>query len=302
MTPRNLPASVHDRLLQLSRDRDMDFNLLLQRYAAERFLYRLGESRFRNAFTLKGAMLFAFWSGQAYRATRDLDLLGQGSGNPADVAGVVREICAVQVPDDGLEFQPDTIRVNSIRGATDEGGVRLLLVARLGTARVTLQVDVGFGDSLVPPAAEIVFPVLLDGPEPRILAYSRESVVAEKFHAMVSLGLANSRMKDFYDLLTLSRSFSFEGQRLVLAVAATFKSRQTQIPSAVPDSLTPAFYEEPGKVQQWKAYLTKGDLTDVPTDFASVGKSLRLFLPPVLEAASSRNAFDVTWPAGGPWR
>ena len=201
--PRNVAASVRDRLLDRSRKTREDFQFLLQRYASERFLHRLGESARRDRYILKGAMLFALWGGAAYRATRDLDFAGYGSSEASGVLAAMREVCAVPVAEDGLVFDAGTLTAEPIRGDAEYHGLRVQFEAMLGVARIPMQVDIGFGNAIEPPATEADYPTLLDMPTPRIRAYPQEAVVAEKLHAMVVLGERNSRYKDFYDLLHL---------------------------------------------------------------------------------------------------
>lgn len=192
--PRNLPASVRQRLLNLARERGEDFNFLLTAYGMERLMYRLGQSPYRRDFVLKGAMLFRAWSGATYRPTRDLDLLGRGEAAVARLVRIFEEVWQAAVPADGLELEAGSIRGEEIREAQEYGGIRIRMTALLGNARISLQVDVGFGDAVTPAAKEITIPALLDTPAPVLYAYPPESVVAEKFQAMVTLGVANTRM------------------------------------------------------------------------------------------------------------
>ena len=198
----------------LAREQKEDFSIVLTRYGLERLLYRLSQSAHRDRFVLKGAMLFQLWSGHPHRPTRDLDLLGHGSPDPERFEGIFRDICRQNVEDDGLEFQSDSVRAESMKEDEEYQGLRLKLVSRLGNARIPIQIDIGFGDAVTPEPDEVIYPTLLDGPAPTLKAYPRETVVAEKFQAMVMLGIANSRMKDFYDLWILMRQFEFSGPAL----------------------------------------------------------------------------------------
>jgi predicted nucleotidyltransferase component of viral defense system len=213
--PRDIGASVRARLLRLARERGEDFQLLLTRYASERLLYRLSTSRHGPAFVLKGAALFTLWTGKPHRATRDLDLLGSGDPSVERVRKILREVLALETEDDGVRFDGDSLDVGPIREEQEYGGIRARVTARIATAKVRLQVDVGFGDAITPEAVVTDFPSLLDFPAARLRAYPRETVVSEKLQAMVQLGLASSRMKDLYDLVVLSRMFEFEGESLV---------------------------------------------------------------------------------------
>jgi len=234
----NLAQSVHHRLLNRAREQGEDFNLVLIRYMLERFLYRLGCSRHKDSFVLKGAMLFAAWTDQPPRPTRDLDLLGIGDSSDEALVRIFREIARTPVEPDGLVFDGDGISISEIREAQDYPGKRIKLPARLGNARLNLQIDVGFGDAVTPEPAEIVYPALLDMPAPRVRAYPCETVIAEKLQALVAFDVAISRMKDFYDMWTLSKQFPFEGASLSAAIAATFNRRSTPIPNGAPTALT----------------------------------------------------------------
>lgn len=298
----NLAASVRQRLLNLSRDRRTDFQLILIQYAVERLLYRLSRSTHIDRFLLKGAMLFSLWSKEPFRATRDVDFLGQGDGTVSSMHTAFAEICGTEVENDGLEFLADSIQGEEIRDDQEYRGVRLRLEARLAGARVPIQIDIGFGDAVVPPPEVVEYPVMLDLPAPRLRAYPREVVVAEKFQAMVVLGIANSRMKDFFDLWMLASTFEFAGPRLSQSIKATFDRRKTPLPSDLPLALTQEFYNDPGKQAQWNAFLRKGRLKIQERDFGKVTSLLQEFLmPPTLALANGRK-FDAKWPAGGPWR
>ena len=211
--------------MQRSRESGDDFQLLLQRYGAERFLFRLGESQHRERFVLKGAMLLTLWGEAIYRPTRNLDFTGYGSSLPDDTRSAIRDICAVPVADDGIVFNVEAPTIEPIRGQDEYNSHRARFGATLDGARVPMQVDIGFGDAIQPPPIDTHYPVLLDAPRPRIRVYPREAVVAEKLHAMVTLGERNSRYKDFYDLHVLAQHFDFDGESLVRAISATFERR-----------------------------------------------------------------------------
>lgn len=299
---KNVSASVAARLKDLSKRRGDELQLVLGRYAAERFLYRLSVSEFAPDFVLKGAMLFQLWFGEPHRATRDLDLLGSGESTPAAVAAVVRAVIGTDVPDDGLAFDPETVTAGPIREGAAFEGVRVTCLARLGQARIPLQVDVGFGDAVSPGPAEVEYPTLLDFPAPVLAAYPKEVVVAEKFHAMVALGFGNSRMKDFFDVWVLARDFPFDGAEVARAIAATFGLRKTAVPAGPPLALTPAFGADPAKVRQWEAFVRKGRLSAGGVSLGEVCAALGTFLTPPAQAIAADNRFTATWPPGGPWR
>jgi predicted nucleotidyltransferase component of viral defense system len=212
--PSNLPASVRQRLLNLANESKQDFGMLLTRYALERFLYRLSVSRHRDAFVLKGALLLQLWTSEVYRPTRDLDLLGQAEGSAKGYRKIFVDVCSEKVEDDGMTFVADSIRVEKIRDEEEYQGIRILLEARLDNARIPLQINVGFGDVITPAPLEVEYSTLLGFPRANLRVYSKDSVVAEKFEAIVKLGMANSRMKDFYDLWVLAKRFEFSGSVL----------------------------------------------------------------------------------------
>jgi predicted nucleotidyltransferase component of viral defense system len=270
---RNMGASVRARLLSLAKERHQPNDLLLTRYVLERFLYRLSSTRYRERFVLKGAMLMTTWFDDPFRPTRDLDLLGYGDPEPEAMLAVFREICAVQ-SDDGVVFDVAGLAVDLIREEHEYGGLRIKTDAAIAGARVRVAIDIAFGDAIEPAAAEIDLPVLLDMPAPRLRAYPRETVIAEKFQAMVALGRANSRMKDLYDIWLLSRSFEFTGDCLARAIATTFARRKTLVPDDPPFALTRAFGEDRAKQQQWKAFVENvgaelPPLADIITDLAA---------------------------------
>lgn len=297
---KNVGTSVRAKLLQLAKQRGDDFQLVLLRYVNERLLYRLATSSHANRFVLKGAALFTVWTGQPHRATRDLDLLGFGDSSEANLRGVFNEVVTVKAEDDGVVFDASSLEVGPIRENQEYGGVRVTLTAHVAEAKVRVQVDVGFGDAITPEALEIDFPALLSFPAPRLRAYPKETVIAEKLDAMVQLGLANSRMKDFYDLRLLSELFDFDGQLLVNAIQATFTRRGTPVPDELPVALSPEFLGDPGKARQWSAFASKSGASDVG-DFASIMARVARFVTEPLKQARTTVPWKATWPKGGPW-
>jgi predicted nucleotidyltransferase component of viral defense system len=274
---RDVGASVRARLLNLAKKKGQALDLLLTRYAIERLLYRLGISPYRDRFVLKGAMLMTTWFDDPHRPTRDLDLLGYGDSAPEPMLAIFREICAIAL-DDGIAFDIEGLRVDLIREALEYGGLRLRTTAQLSGARIAVVIDIGFGDSVEPGLQEIELPVLLDLPQPRLRAYARETVIAEKFQAMVALGLANSRMKDFYDIWILSRAYEFDLSRLARAIGATFERRGTTLPTDVPQALSVAFASDVTKQRQWQAFVR--DLGMDAPSLADVVSALAEFLMP----------------------
>lgn len=301
-TIKNVAASVRERLYQLSQKRGEDFQLMLTRYGLERLLYRLGRSKYRDRFVLKGAMLFSLWGEEMYRATRDVDFLGFGDSSAQEMEKVFRDLCAVSVEDDGLVFKAESVVAESIRDAMEYGGVRVTLEVRLEQARIPIQADIGFGDAVTPAAEEIEYPSLLNAPAPEIRAYPKETVVAEKYEAVVRLGIVNSRMKDFYDLWIMSRTFDFDGERLSEAIRKTFERRKTDLPKSAPTAFTSEFYEDKSKLTQWRAFLNKGLVTGEEILLAEVAKVLRNFMLPPTEALILRSEFKMCWVRGASWK
>ncbi|MBP8303187.1 MAG: nucleotidyl transferase AbiEii/AbiGii toxin family protein [Phycisphaerae bacterium] len=301
MSP-NVAASVKQRLLNLAKDRGEVFDLTLVRYACGRFLYRLSRSDHRDRFVLKGAMLFLIWTDQPYRATRDVDLLGDGSSDPETIGRCIAEVCGVECPEDGLSFDTTAIRVTSIREEQAYEGLRVELRAFLGRTRIPLQIDIGFGDAITPSARIETCPTPLDLPAPRLKVYPMETVIAEKLEAMVRFGIHNSRMKDFYDVAILAREFGFDGGVLRSAVANTLTRRGVPWTGEAPDVLGPALYQDPVLVGRWTSFLAGGSVSAWTTSrFDEIGDLIRSFLTPIWDSLVRGEEFRMTWKAGGPW-
>ena len=298
--PRNIAVSVRQRLLNKAREERRPFNEVLQYFVMERFLYRLSKSTHARKFILKGALMSNVWDAPVSRPTMDIDLLGYTSNRIDAVTKVISEICLQDVEPDGITFSPATVKGERIIEGADYEGVRLRLQARLGAARITVQVDIGFGDIVVPSPKLVHYPTILHFPAPQLYGYSRESSVAEKFEAMVTLGELNSRMKDFFDILLLARQFDFEGRILSRAIAKTFETRETQIPP-YPVAFARAFSEDTSKSTQWRAFLRRNKLVGIPENFTDVVTIIASFLGPVVEALSAGRSFVGKWSAPGPW-
>ena len=295
----NIAGSNRAKLLALARERGEDFQFLLGRWMIERFLYRLSHSNHKDSFVLKGAMLFLAWEGQMHRPTRDLDLLGFGSPDIPGVTQRIREICSLAEAD-GILFDLAGIEGTKIKEDAEYEGVRLRVPASLEGARVIMQIDIGFGDLVDPPPGPVTFPVLLPLAAPVIRGYPPEAVIAEKFHAMVVLGIANSRMKDFFDIWRLGQTHHFEAGLLARAIGSTFERRQTPVPEELPLALTDEFLEDTAKRTQWAAFgkrLGLGDLPKLPV----VGRYIAAFLMPAVDAARTGSRLGREWMPGGPW-
>ena len=284
MSTPNVAASVRQRLLNRSRETGEDYNLLLTRFGNERLLYRIGASPHADRFVLKGAMLFAAWTGTPHRPTRDLDLLGRGDPSPDAVAALIRGACETPITrDDGLRFDLSGVTAQEIREAQEYGGVRVAVPATLGNARVPLRVDVGFGDVVTPPARPLTYPTLLaDLPPPVLAAYPPETVVAEKVQAMVELGMANTRLKDFFDVWLLLRDFELDDASIATAIRATFTRRRTPLPASLPTALSDAFAHDEAKLEQWAAFVGRSGVAGVVPPFGAVIAALRDRLTPLL--------------------
>lgn len=296
----NLSASVLNRLLTLAKQRGDDYNLVLNRFALERLLCRLSTSAHADSFLLKGALLFALWYDDPHRPTRDADLLGFGQDDAEHLIAVFRDVAAMSM-EDGIVFDLASVRADAIREDNIYGGTRIDLVAHIGSARCSLQIDVGFGDAVTPEAQRAVFPTLLnDFPAPTLRVYPVYTVIAEKYQAMVMLGMANSRMKDFYDLAVIARRTALDGATLAGAIAATFARRSTALPTARPPVLTSQFSEDETKRRQWQAFLNKNRLTgDTLTDTVAL---LDVLLWRPTELASSAAVHKEMWgPASSLW-
>lgn len=298
----NMSDSVRQRLLNFSRQSGDEFQSILSRYGAERFLFRLGQSPYANQVVLKGAMLFLKWAGELYRPTKDVDFLSFGGDGLEQAEIFIREICSVRVEDDGVEFLPGTVHAELIREQQEYGGTRVAFQAKLGSARIHLQVDIGYGDAVTPEPSVEKFPTLLDMPAPVLLMYPAEAVIAEKYQALVDRGMTNSRMKDFYDLWTLAMDFAFDGPKLASAITSTFKRRKTPIPEKEPVALSDEFIRDNLKRTQWRAFLNKGPFKIQEEDLGKVIEALRKFLMPPSRALSKGKNFAGSWPPGGPWR
>ena len=284
----NLPASVHARLLRLAKQSHEDFNVVLVRFASERLLYRLSRSPHADRFVLKGAWLFYVWDMQR-RVTRDVDLLGFGNASASVMEDLFREVLSSEVEPDGLEFETARLDVAEIRDGAAYPGLRVRVVARLGSARITCQVDIGFGDVVVDRPVKAELPTLLDLPAPELSVYSVEAVVAEKIEAMVRFGALNTRLKDYFDLYVLATELTIDGARLSRQFAETFQRRSTPIPVGEPVGLSDAFASDPARNARWRAFLERtGAAASAPANFPEVVERIRGLVLAPLEAA--RNA------------
>lgn len=298
---KDVARSAHQRLLNLARQTDRRFNDLVQYYADERWLYRLSQSEYGDRFVLKGALMLLVWNAPVMRPTRDIDLLGRVSNNLNSIRSVIAEVCRAPVEDDGLPFDASSATTEPIAEDADYEGVRAAFRALLGHTRIAMQIDIGFSDVITPGPVAINYPTLLGQAPARLIAYNRETAVAEKLEAMVKLGELNSRMKDFFDIWLLAKGFEFDGPILTEAVRKTFERRQTQL-EPEPICLTDGFATESSKQIQWNAFVRRSRLADAPTEFSTVIKQVRAFLQPLVSTTKVGGQFDLQWRPGGPWQ
>lgn len=299
-SPQNIIASIHQRLLNVSKQTERAFNDLVIYYALERFLYRLSLSAYADRVILKGGLMLQVWNAPVTRVTRDIDLLGRISNDLDNIKEMVRAVCNVSVDDDGLVFDPETVTTARIAEDADYEGVRATFKGRFGKMPLAMQVDFGFTDVITPEPVHISYPSILDHPPAQLLAYNRETVVAEKFEAMVKLGELNSRMKDFFDVWLLAQSFAFDETVLTNAIRATFARRQTTMEQA-PACFTDRFKGNPEKSAQWRGFVNTNRVGKAPADFGHVVAQVQEFLQPIVEAIVSQNISNRQWQPGGFW-
>ncbi len=293
-TPKNISASVRQLLLNRSKADSRSFNELLQYYAMERFLYRLSVSKHVGHFILKGALMLRAWKSPEFRPTMDIDMLGKTDNEEGNILSQIRDVLAVEVPPDGLLFDPESIQSERITEDADYHGIRIRFRGALGTARINMQIDISFGDIVYPDPEKAELPCMLNAPAPSLLCYSRESAIAEKFEAMIKLGELNSRMKDFYDIWLLSRQFDFHHSKLAEAVRLTFKQRRTDLTEPL-DAFSEAFIAS--RQPLWTAFRKRLKQEHIPESFAEIVTQVETFMNPIIRADGS----SINWPPAGPW-
>lgn len=300
-TPKNLVASIHQRLLNVSRQSSRAFNDLVMHYAIERFLYRLSQSPHADRIVLKGGLMINVWSTSITRVTRDIDLLAKLSNDLNRIVEVVQHVCEVAVEDDGLVFDPKTVTAQRITEDAEYEGVRVTFRGHFGKMPLAMQIDFGFSDVITPAPILITYPSVLGHPPPKLMAYNRETAIAEKFEAMVKIGELNSRMRDFFDVWILAQTFDFDGPALKKAIASTFARRETAL-EVDPVCFETKFTQSSLKASQWKGFLKTARVDGAPGDFADVVSGVRDFLQPVIEALVKQQNYEKLWPPGGPWQ
>jgi len=297
---KDVAASVRQRLLNRSREMGRPFDELLRFYGMERFLYRLSVSPQSQRFVLKGGLMLLAWRSPWVRPTMDVDLLGHMPNEVDAVASAMRDVCLQQVEDDGVVFDATTIAAEAIAADREYTGVRIRFDGELARAAIPMQVDVGFGDAIVPCEQRVEFPSMLGFPAAVLRGYTRESVIAEKLEAMVKRGTITSRMSDFYDIWLLSREYEFDGAVLSEAIGRTFGDRGTEI-TASPVTLTDDFARSEPKQTQWRAFVTKGRVEHAPSEFDEVVAGIAEFLLPLLGAIRTTGRFEGVWVPPGSW-
>ncbi|MDR3011607.1 MAG: nucleotidyl transferase AbiEii/AbiGii toxin family protein [Chitinispirillales bacterium] len=302
MTTKNIKdaaASIRQRLLNKSKVEKRSFEEIVRRYAMERFLYRLGLSEHRERLILKGALMFAAWENSIYRPTLDIDMLGLISNDTATLERCIRDICSVKTEDDGIIFDPSTVKSSAITKDTDYLGCRVRFTGKMENMRIAMQVDIGFGDVVFPKPDRITIPSFIDMPLARVLGYTRESVIAEKYHVMVQMAELNSRMKDFYDIWVLSKMFDFSGRRLAEAIKTTFKRRKTPITDEIV-AFTDSFARD--KQGQWLAFRKKTGDIEAPESFHEIVAQIEKFLQPVILFITGKRDEPGEWKAPSAWQ
>jgi len=299
---KNIEASVKARLQNKAKKTSRPFSEVLQYYGMERFLYRVSQSKYADKFILKGALMFTVWHVPERRTTLDIDFLAQYDNQVANIEKMIKDVCKIDVVSDGLVFDSKNVKGQRIKEDADYEGVRVKFVGLLERSRIPMQVDIGFGDSIYPKPKLIEYPVILDFPKPRLKGYPAESIVSEKFEAMVKLGLLNSRMKDFYDIWLMMRQFDFDGLRLVEALKRTFKHRKTSLPQDSPLFAEEIYDEKSDRQILWKAFLKKGDVKHVPEKLNTTAGEIEKFLVKPLISINKNEEFSAKWKAPGPWK
>lgn len=299
---KNKQASIRARLQNKAKETNRPFAEVLQYYGMERFLYRFSRSKYVDRFILKGALMFTVWQIPERRTTLDIDFLAHYDNQVAAIENVVKDICKVPVEEDGLVFEPSTIIGKKIKEDADYEGVRVKFLGFLERSRIAMQIDVGFGDIIFPRSKAVDYPVILDSPKPQLKGYPAETVISEKFEAMVKLGLLNSRMKDFYDVWLMMRQFDFNGTNLAKALKGTFKQRKTDLPQNIPIFAEEVYNAKSDRQVLWKAFLKKGDIKQTPERLSTVAKGIERFLIKPLEAIKEGQEFKKKWIVPGPWK
>ena len=298
----NLQASVRERLRNKAKETNHSFAEVLQFYGMERFLYRFSRSKYADKFVLKGALLFTVWQVPERRTTLDIDFLAHYDNQVGSIETLMKDVCSISVESDGLVFDANTVEGRKIKEDADYEGVRINFTGFLERSQIPMQIDVGFGDAIFPKPRMMDYPVILDFPKPHLKGYAPETVVSEKFEAMIQLGLLNSRMKDFYDIWLLMRQFDFEGSQLAEALKRTFAHRKTPFPQGRQLFVEEIYDEKSDRQMLWKTFLKKGNIKQAPEKLSTIAKAIEDFLVKPLEAINKGEDFRGEWKASGTWK
>lgn len=298
---KNVEASVKAQLQNKAKETNRPFAEVLQYYGMERFLYRFSKSKYADKFVLKGALLFAVWQIPDRRTTLDIDFLARVDNEVSAIEKVMEDVCDTTVEPDGLKFDSESVKGTKIKEYADYEGVRVKFTGFLDRARIPMQVDMGFGDIVYPKTKGIDYPVILDFPKPHLNGYPQESVISEKFEAMIKLGLLNSRMKDFYDIWLMTKQFEFKGANIASAIKKTFNNRKTDIPNKKPLFADEIYDEKSDRQTLWNAFLKKGDIQHAPKTLSKTAKTIERFLLEPILALNGNVAFDKTWRSPKGW-
>ena len=298
----NIPASIRARLQNKAKETNRPFAEILQYYGMERFLYRFSKSKYADKFILKGALLFTAWQIPERRTTLDIDFLARYDNQVASIEAVVKDVCGISVEPDGLVFDAKTIQGRKIKEDADYEGVRIKFIGFLERARIPMQIDVGFGDIIFPKTRAIDYPAILNLPKPHLKGYPAESVISEKFEAMVKLGLLNSRMKDFFDIWLMLHQFELSGANLAQALKKTFAHRKTELPQKRPLFVEEIYDEKSDRQILWKAFLRKGDIKNAPEKLNVTAKEIENFLIVPISSINKGAEFSGSWRAPGSWK
>lgn len=298
----NINASIRERLQNKSQDTGRPFAEVLQYYGMERFLYRFSQSKYMDKFVLKGALMFIVWDVPERRTTLDIDFLANYDNQITEIEKVMKDVCRISVQVDGLIFDAETVKGQKIKEDADYEGVRVRFLGFLDRSRISMQIDVGFGDVLYPKPKEIDYPVILDLPKPHLKGYASETVVSEKFEAVVQLGVLNSRMKDFYDIWLMMRQFDFDGSQLAEALKRTFAHRKTLFPQGKQLFVEEIYDEKSNHQTLWKTFLSKGNIKHAPDKLSTLARGIEAFLVKPIDAINKGQDFNSEWKAPGPWK
>jgi len=291
---KNLAESILHRLKNHAQSTKRRTDEVLRYYAIERFLYRLSLSQHSNKFFLKGGLTLKAWEISQHRATLDIDLLGKTSNSIQNLKGIIHDICQHEVIPDGISFESTSLKLSEMQVNGEYHGIRALFIANMHTAKISMQIDIGFSDIIFPEPTIIAYPTILEFPPPKLNGYTPESVIAEKFEAMMKLGMVNTRIKDFFDIWILSQHLSFSGKLLQNAIKTTFEKRGSLL-SALPDSISDLFYADPIHQMRWKQFLENIDNENKSIDFAKVINDIKDFLEPIVVASIHNRTFNKKW-------